>query len=50
MTEHYLQRAQIGAVFEQMRRKRVPQHMRSNVGRNARFSRTAFDYLPNALP
>ena len=33
MAEHHLDRAQIGAAVEQVRRERMPQHVRADVAR-----------------
>jgi hypothetical protein len=50
MSEHYLERAQIGPVFQKVRRKGMPEHVRGDVYADARFSSAAFNYLPDALP
>ena len=36
MAEHHLDRAQVGAALEQMRRERVAQHVRAELTREAR--------------
>ncbi len=50
MTEHYLKRAQVSAVFQKMSRKRMPEHVRGDVYADACFPRIEFDDFPDALP
>ena len=46
VTEHHLNGAQIGAALEQMRRERVPQHVRAQGLRQTRLPRVALQNLP----
>ena len=49
MTEHRLHRTQIGAVFQQVRSKGVPQGVGRDVAADPSLPRTALDNLPEAL-
>ncbi len=50
VSEQQLHDAQVGAVIEQMRRERVPQHVRRQCGRrDARANRVALDQRPECL-
>ena len=46
MAKEFLDDAQVGAVFEQMRRKTVAQHVRRHVPRNTRAPDAIFDSQP----
>ena len=46
MSEQFLNHAQIGAVFQQMRRKTVAQHVRRDVSGNARVQSSFFNAKP----
>ncbi len=46
VAEHHLDRAQIGAALEQVRRKRMPQHVRAERAATARLPRVALQDLP----
>src|ERR1043166_7070465 len=48
--EHCLNGAQIGAALEQMRRKRVPQHVRTQMRANARAAAVRLQQFPEAEP
>ena len=49
MTEHFLYRMDVRAVFEQVRGERVAQCVRRDVLLNARLLLVELDYLPEAL-
>jgi Tfp pilus assembly protein PilN len=48
VAEHHLNRAQIGAVLEEMRRERVPEHVRAERARQSGLLPVAFQNLPEA--
>ena len=48
MAQHHLNRAQIGAVLEQMRGKRVSQHVRAQRARQAGLPAVSLENLPEA--
>ena len=47
MAEHFLDDAQIGAVFEQVRRKGMAKHVRRDVARDAGVANAGFDAAPH---
>ena len=49
MPEHYLNRPQIRAAFQQVAGKRVAQHVRGYLFSDAGFKAVAFDQFPKAL-
>ena len=49
MTHQLLQRAEVGAVFQQMHREAVPQGVGRNVLLNARLFLVALENFPEAL-
>ena len=49
MTEHCLDRAQVGPALEQMRRKGMPQHVRRDCFRNTGAARSLAKQLPERL-
>ena len=46
VAEQFLNHAQIRAMFQQMRREAVPQHMRRHVPLNSGATNTVFDVQP----
>src|SRR2546423_14152333 len=50
VAEHHLHGAQIGAMFEQMRGKRMPQHVRRDVRGDAGVAGMLDDFHPERLP
>src|SRR3954465_8880246 len=48
VTEHQLNRAQIGAALEEVRRERVPQDVRADRRRQSGGARVPFENLPEA--
>src|SRR5687768_13446895 len=50
MAEHQLDAAEIGAVLEEMGRKRVPEHVRRDVRADAGIARVTDDLHPERLP
>jgi hypothetical protein len=46
VAKHHLNRSQIGAALEQMRRKRVSQHVRADLGRESHAFSIGFEDLP----
>ena len=49
VSEHFLNRMQVSAIFKQMRGKRMAQSMRRDGFFNMRFLLIRFNYLPKAL-
>lgn len=50
MSEHFLHRAQAGAAFDKVRRKRMPERMRAHVLVNARFFGRILNHQENHDP
>lgn len=49
MPEHFLHGTQIGPMFEQMRRKRMPEGVRRDLPLDVRFTGITLNNLPHAL-